>query len=218
MKKSFIILSALLLIVLNFSAWAQEEVARDVLELNFYGGLGIPTGDFSNWHDSLGGKTGYIVGIDVGYFVTPQLVAGINFKYSQYSIDNSPTDKAADGLNHRLYNPNLYLKYYFPSQSNWSPYIKAHVGIENPKFTTFVINPNGNRYRQESYDPAFAIGGGAGLFYYTSDYSGIFLETNYHYASTSDVTADYLGRTYKFDGNISVVDIHAGVRILIDKQ
>lgn len=211
---TLIFLVALLTFAFNLSASAQdgEEFEKDVLEVNFFGGLGIPTGEITDWSGSLGAKSGFDAGIDIGYFATAQLVVGFNFTFSQFSID---AQDEASGLKHRLYNPNLYVKYYLDLESDWSPYAKAHVGVENPKFTTFVTNPVHDRYRQVSYDPAVAFGLGAGLFYYTSDYSGLFLEVNYHYAATSDAEAAYEGNTYTFDDNLSAIDIHAGIRILI---
>ena len=219
MKKSVIVLTALLLLALNFSAFAQEEeTERDVLEVNFYGGLGIPMGDMKDWHDSLGAKTGYEFGVEMGYFVTPKLITGIGFTYSQFGIDNSPTDLAADGLKHRLYNPNVYVKYNFEGESNWVPYVKGHVGADFAKFTTFVTNPNGDRYRQISYDPALSFGFGAGVFYYTADYGGLYLEANYNYISSSEVECEYEGNTYVFGSDMSTLEIRAGIRILIGNQ
>ncbi|MCK4460321.1 MAG: hypothetical protein KAW46_00870, partial [candidate division Zixibacteria bacterium] len=63
--------------------------------------------------------------------------------------------------------------------------------------------------------PVFAAGIGLGLFYYSADYSGIFLEINYHYAATSDAKCEYLNETLTFDETLGVLDIHAGVRVMI---
>ncbi len=218
MKKLVIVASALFLVFYTFgtTVLAQEEVVeKDVAEVNLIGGVSLPTGDSKNFGDSLGAKTGYLMGIDIGYIATLQLVTGFNFTYSQYSIDNSPTDTKADGLKHRLYSPNVYVKYYLNSQSNLQPYVRGSVGLAFPKFTTFVKNPNGDRYRQVSYDPAFCYGVGAGLFYYTADYGGLFLEANYMRAATKDVSVNYEGNTYKFGKDLSFFDIRAGVRIVI---
>ncbi len=207
-------LAVFLVVALSGSVFAQddEDYERDVLEATFYGGLGLPGGDITDWNDTLGAKTGYELGFELGYFATESIVVGINFYFSEFAIDAN--DVASD-MKHRLYNPNLYLKYYFPMESNFSPYVKGHVGLENVKFATFVSNENGDRYRQLSYDPALAFGFGAGLFYYTSDYSGLFLEANYHIASTSDVEANYEGNTYVFGSDVATFDIHAGIRVLI---
>ncbi len=218
MKKLVIVTSALLLVFSAFgtSALAQDEaVEKDVAEINFIGGLSLPTGDSKNFGDSLGAKTGYQIGIDIGYFATLNLVTGFNFTFSQYGIDNSPTDTRAEGLKHRVYSPNAYVKYYLNTQANLQPYVRGSVGIAFPKFTTFVTNPNGDRYRQISYDPAFCYGVGAGAFYYTADYGGLFLEADYMRASTKNVKADYEGNSYKFGSDLSFFDVRAGIRIVI---
>ncbi|HKK20960.1 MAG TPA: hypothetical protein VJ983_05755 [candidate division Zixibacteria bacterium] len=218
MKKLVIVASTLLLTFYAFGSTvlAQEEVVeKDVAEVNFIGALSLPTGDTKNFGDSLGAKTGYQLGIDVGYIATLQLVTGFNFTYSQFGIDNSPTDTKATGLKHRLYNPNVYVKYYLNGQSNLQPYVRGSVGLAFPKFTTFVKNPNGDRYRQVSYDPALSYGVGLGLFYYTADYGGLYVEGNYMRASTKDVKANYEGNTYKFGSDLSFFDIRAGIRIVI---
>lgn len=216
MKKSVFLIAIAVLLSLNLSVLAQdEEIEKDFMEINMFGGLNVPSSGISDWNDSLGAKTGYGMGFDIGYFVTIKFVAGIKFNYSEYGIDNSPTDSAATDLTHRLYSPGIYAKYYFMPESNWQPYVKGHIGIDYPKFTTFVTNPAGDRYRQLSYDPALAYGIGVGLFRYTSDFGGFFVEANYHYAKAQDVEADYEGNIYTFGENISTLDIHAGVRIMI---
>ena len=203
-----LVLVFLLLCSLSVVAQDYEEEERDILEVSLFGGVGIPSGGISDWSDSLGAKTGWAVGVDFGYFLKSNLVLGLNFTYVQFEID---ADNEANQLNHRLYNPSLYLKYYFFGEGNFAPYLKAHVGVDNAKFATFVPDPG--RYRELSYDPSFAFGGGAGVFYYTSDYSGLFLEVNYHQGLTDGAQKDYEGRTYDFGENIGLIDIHAGISV-----
>lgn len=217
MKKLSILLAIFMVVAINFSALAQdEEIERDVLEVNIYGGLGIPTGGISNWNDSLGAKTGFAYGAEIGYFLKPNMIAGFNFSYIQFGVD-APNE--ASELNHRLYNPSLYLKYYFEGESNLVPYLKAHVGVDNPKFTTFVGtsfgSTAGNRYREESYNPVFAYGFGGGLFYYTADYSGLFFEFNYHRGASKSAEASYGGSTFLFGSDIANFDLRLGIRMLI---
>jgi len=212
MKRLSLLLVFLLIFAVNITALAQEGEEKDLFEVNLYGGMGIPSGSISDWNDSLGAKMGWDIGFDFGYFIKPNITLGINFVYTEFGVD---ADNVASELNHRLYNPNFYIKYYFEGESNLVPYLKGHLGIENPKFATFVSNEEGNRYREKSYDPCFAYGFGAGLFYYTADYSGLFLEINYHGASSESAKANYSGIEYEFGENIGVIDIHAGIRILI---
>ena len=201
----------LLLCSLTAVAQEYEEEERDILEFSVFGGGAFPGNSIKNWQDTLGAKSGFDLGFDFGYFLTPDLVLGLNFTYAQFAID---TDNEAKSLHHRLYNPALYLKYYFfIENSNFAPYVKGHVGVDNPKFTTFIGNVGLPRYRELSYDPAFAFGGGVGLLYYTSYYSGLFVEVNYHRALSKDVTKTYEGETYKFGENISLIDVHAGISV-----
>ncbi|UCE25455.1 MAG: hypothetical protein JSU74_05255 [Candidatus Zixiibacteriota bacterium] len=218
MKNSLILLSVLILLTLNVSALAQddeEDYERDVLEINFFGGLDAPTGEMLDWKDTLGAKAGFNFGLDLGYFVKEQLVAGFGFRFGQYSIDAADADLAAAELKHRLYNPHLYVKYYLMPYSDISPYLKANAGLTFLKFTTWVSNENGDRYRQLSYDPAYSFGIGGGIFLFTADYGGLFVEGNYHHVSGSSVEAEYEGGTYSFDEDISAWDFHLGLRILV---
>jgi hypothetical protein len=218
MKKSLILLCGLVFLMSTCVALAQdeeEEYAHDALEIDFFGGVDGPTGDMLDWQDSLGAKTGFDFGFDVGYFLKEALVAGVGFRYSQYSIDAAEEDLVAATLKHRSYNPNLYLKYLLFPVSDFSPYVKVGAGLTFLKFTTWVENPNGDRYRQIAYDPALSWSVGAGGFMYTADYGGFFVEGNYHYVSAGDVEAEYEGNTYVFGDNLALWDIRAGVRILV---
>ncbi len=206
---------ALSLLLIGGTALAQDEdfFVKDVLEVNFYGGAGIPSGNLSDFSDSLGAETGINYGLDLGYFLTNDMVFGFNFSYTQFSIKDS--DDTGD-LNHKLYSPNLYLKYYFTGESDFIPYLKGSAGLEFAKFTTFVDNSAGRRYREISYDPVLAYGAGAGFFYFVSDFSGLFLEANYRAAvSAAETEATYQDDIYLFGSELSRIDIHAGVRILI---
>lgn len=213
MKKLLLLLTLSLLVLLNATAFAQDE-ERDVLELNFWGGMGMPTGDIKDFGDSLGAKSRYSLGAEIGYYFTPDIVVGFGAAYYDFNIDNSPTDTKAEGLHHRLYSPSIYVKYIIPTESNFSPYVKAHVGLDYAKFTTFVTNLNGDRYRQLSYDPSFSYGIGGGLFYFTNDYSGLFFEADYHMASTSDAEHSYEGDIYVFGSNTAILDLRLGIRVL----
>ena len=213
MKNLFLI--GLSLLFISGTALAQDEdfFVKDILELTFYGGAGIPSGSLSDFSDTLGAETGLNYGLDLGYFATNNLVIGFNFSYTQFSIKDSD---GTGNLNHKLYSPNLYLKYYFTGESDFVPYLKTSAGLEFAKFTTFVDNSAGRRFREISYDPVFAYGAGAGIFYFVSDFSGLFLEANYRAAvSAADTEATYQDDIYKFGSDLGRIDIHAGVRILI---
>lgn len=214
MKFWSILLALILVFAINTVAFAQEDdEERDLLEICFYGGLGSPMGGLTDWHDSLGAKMGWSLGLDLGYFMKPNLVVGVNFQYTQFGIDGPDN---LEGSSHRLYNPNLYAKYFFTGESDFEPYIKGHVGLENPKFTTSLEAQS--KYRAISYDASLAVGLGVGLFYYRTDYSGLFIEVNYNYADTKGVERDFGGRTLSFEETVGVLDIHAGVRVLVGSE
>ncbi len=222
MKKSLILLSALLLLVFNVAALAQddteevEEYESDVLEITLFGGIDSPVGNMLDWKDTLGAKVGYDFGVDVGYFINDAMVGGLGFRFSEYSIHASENDAFAGNLKHRSYNPYLYFKYYpFPTSTLLSPYLKANAGFTFLKFTTWVENENGDRYRQISYDPAFTFGFGGGVFIYTSDFGGFFVESSYYLINSDGVEAEYEGDTYLFGEDVSAWDVRGGIRILI---
>jgi opacity protein-like surface antigen len=232
MKKSLILLSVIFVLVFNLAAVAQDEedYEHDVAEFVVYGGVDVPFGDILEWSGpssdaiddiapttatELGAKVGYNMGFDLGYFFAEPLVVGLGFRFSEYSIDSDENDTVADGLKHRLYNPNIFAKYYPMPTSDFSPYLKANVGLTFLKFTTWVSNENGDRYRQLAYDPAFSYGIGGGLFLYTADYGGFFVEGNYNYVASNTAETEYEGNLYTFDENLSSWEIRGGIRILI---
>ena len=179
-------------------------------------GLPLQQADADKLYDR-GAKTGWDIAIDLGYYVTPRLTAGVNFRYTEFGIDSDLDGSQA----HRLFNPNLYAKYAFEGESYFVPFVKCWVGMENAKFSTAVLNrsaiPGQQRiFRELSYHPAVAIGASLGLFYYTADYSGLFLEAGYHYAMTDDAVGTYLGADdYVFGENAGVFTLNAGVKMII---
>lgn len=211
MRKWSWLLGVVMLLALGTGAVAQEEEEyRDVAEVLVYGGVSIPGQGVNNFLDTLGAKTGWDVGVSAGLFLTPSLVLGLDFTYAQYGID---TDNDMITLKHRFYNPMLYLKYYFFSESNLVPYVKGTAGLYLPKFTTQITNDDGTnrRLRELSYGPALAVGASAGVMLYIHDYGGLFLEGSYQYAKTdkSDKTLGAL--TYEFGETTGLLNIHFGV-------
>ena len=91
----------------------------------------------------------------------------------------------------------------------------SQYGLTFLKFTTWVENDNGDRYRQISYDPATTYGFGGGFFLYTANYGGFFVESNYYMINSKNAEAEYEGDTYFFGENVSAWDIRGGIRILI---
>lgn len=207
---------ALIIGLVTFVAWstgfAQEAEEKDFLEATIYGGLASPTGGLSNWSDTLGAKSGFLAGVEVGYFLTPSIVLGIGLTYNQLGIDATG---AASERNHRFYNVALYGKYYLFSESRFAPYFKAQAGVDNAKFATSVRDNDGGdpKYREMSYDPAFAIGAGAGVFYYTSDVSGFFVEAGIHQGFTKSAKGTYQANSYTFGESSTLLDLRLGLAL-----
>ncbi len=213
MKKVLLTASLLIVAAAPIAGGQEQEVfVKDLMEVTFFGGGGFPSGDIKEFSDTVGAKAGYSLGLEAGFFATNNLVAGLNFTFTEFQVEDRAN---ATGLHHKLYNPNLYLKYYFTGQSNFVPYLKVHGGLEFAKFATLVGNTAPRRYREISYDPALAFGAGAGLFIFTTDFSGLFAEVNYHHAQSRDSEATHQGPQYVFNSDIDVFNIHAGIRILI---
>ena len=234
MRKIAILLAVFFIFTCSLTL-AQEDEERDILEVAIFGGLALPIGGITSWHDSIGlsASMGWDMGLEIGYFVTPNLVLGLNFTYYNIAISNETepvlTPDAVNyggpgvaflnlvnnpnDLTHRLYNPSFYLKYYFFGESNLVPYLKGHIGIDNPKFTTKIRETPNPRYRSLSYDPVLGFGFGGGIFYYTSDYSGLFIDGNFHYSASKNAEKEYYDVTYKLDENIMYFDIRAGISV-----
>lgn len=201
----------------------EEEYVKDFMEVAVYFGGAVPMGGLSDWSttnletgtEQIGTKFGFNTGFDVGHFLTMNLVLGLNFHYSQFAVDSDST--AVADMKHRIYSPALYVKYYFSGESNLVPYIRGQAGVDILKYATRVYDPNVDQgsfeYRELSYDPAFAFAFGAGLFYYTHDFGGLYIEANYRTALSSDVEAGYEGRSYSFGETASTLDVHAGIKV-----
>lgn len=192
-------------------AVVEEEEVRDLLEVGIYGGVGLVSGGAKDYFDTLGAKTAIAVGGDLGYFFTHDLAVGLSFVANFHSID---TETEAKDMHHYFYSPRLYGKYYFFGESEFAPYVKAHAGVDIPKFATRVFDQDyGFKFRSLTYDPVFAWGLGGGVFYYSSESSGLFLEANYHMSMTDGTEAEYQGQTFTFQDNTSIIDIHAGIKV-----
>jgi len=220
MKRMSVVGAVFLVLLFSMNVMAQDDeyAYNDILEFAIYGGIGLPGGDLTDWGDTLalGAKASPSIGFDFGYFVTPAITVGISFVYTSFGLDTDANTDFVSNLNHRTYEPSLYAKYHFVSETNILPYLKAQVGLSNPKFVTAVQEPGQPpRYRELSYSTSLSLTGGAGVFYYVHDYGGIFLEANYHYGFTDSAEKDYAGTTYVFGSNLQTIDIHAGIRVIV---
>ena len=67
------------------------------------------------------------------------------------------------------------------------------------------------RNRELSYSPGISFGAAAGVFRYTSDYSGLFLQAGYMMAMTDDSDKTKGSTTYLFGENTGIIDLRAGI-------
>ena len=86
------------------------------------------------------------------------------------------------------------------------------------KFSTLVSDNGEQKYRELGYKPALSLGGGVGAFYYTSDYSGFFVEANLSEGFTKNVSKTFQDTEYKFGENITVLDFRAGIQVFFGKK
>lgn len=215
MKKLATIGIVLAMLLLPLVAMAQEEQEKDLLEFGIFGGVSLPVGAVTSWNDSLGAKAGFGFGFDGGYFLSPSLTLGAAFAYHQLGMEKTSIDNTQ---HHRLYNPSLYLKYHFFGNSNLVPYVKVNAGAAFVKFSTLVSDNGEQKYRELGYKPALSLGGGVGAFYYTSDYSGFFVEANLSEGFTKNVSKTFQDTEYKFGENITVLDFRAGIQVFFGKK
>ena len=213
MKRSFWILVIASLVALPLGLMAQDEAEeeRDLLELNLYGGFSIPAGGIKDFSDTLGAKTGIGGGFDFGVFIKQNITLGLGFSYTTFDIDN---DNPVVTQKHQLFSPNVFVRYYFPSSGDLVPFVHGRVGLDFPKFSTEVLDNGTLKFRELAYSPSLAAGLGAGIFVYTSDYSGFFLEADYRQTFADSAEKEYKGVDYIFGENYGLIDIRAGIHIL----
>ena len=194
--------------------WAQDEATagdeKDVLEVNVGAGLGLPMGAIKDWKDTLGAKSGPAGIFHVGYFLSANLVLGVNFTFDQFGIDSSDPNLKQ---HHRLYSPGLYLKYHFFGTSDLVPFVELDAGADFVKFSTHVYDNGDPKYRELGYQPGFALGLAAGVHYYTSDFGGLFLQAGYHHGFTKNLTKTYGGNEYTFGENLNLLTLTAGIQV-----
>jgi hypothetical protein len=215
MKKLVIVGLALALMTLPIMASADDSAEKDLLEVGFGAGLGIPAGGVTSWNDSLGAKSGFGLGFEVGYFLSPNVTLGFSMKYDQLGRKATAVDPKQ---HHRIYNPALYLKYHFFGNGNLTPYVSANVGLMFPKFSALVQDQGVTKYRELGYRPGLAVGVGAGAFYYTTDWSGIFIGADFTQGFTKKVSKMYGNDKYTFGENTTLLGIRAGIQVFFEPK
>jgi hypothetical protein len=130
-------------------------------------------------------------GVDFGVFIKSNVTLGFGFNYSQFEIDN---ENPIITHKHRVFNPNLFLRYYLPTSGDIAPYVHGRVGLDFPKFSTEVVDDGTRKFRELAYSPSLAA--------------------DYHQAFSDGSDKEYKGVTYKFNENYGLLDIRVGVHLL----
>ncbi|SYZ73556.1 exported hypothetical protein [Candidatus Zixiibacteriota bacterium] len=207
MKKSVLLITTAIVLILAAGAMAQDEGGKTRnFEVGVYTGLSLPMGDLKNWNDSMGAKTGFDFGLSGGYFLKENLSLGGYFTYTQFPV------KLYSNMHYRFYNVGAYCKYAFVGESDWEPYVKIKAGADFAKFATWT-EKDLNRLRELSYKPGLGMSLGAGILRYTSDNGGLFLEGEYHFAPLKSQKATYRDVDYKFDHNVNFLSFRFGVNV-----
>jgi len=213
MKSLRLLFTLMALVLFSITAYAQDEDEEKWrnFEVGITGGLSLPSGDLSDWNDSLGAETGFNLGIYGGYYFTADFCTGVYFTYTQ---EGMPEDWS---LNYKFYDMGAYAKYAFSNESNFEPYVKLSAGVVWPKFPTWVTEEQ-NRLREQSYDPALSLGGYVGLLWYTAEYGGLYLEAGYHSNFTDGTGTDWHGEKYELDANANYMEVKAGIMVFFGSE
>jgi len=203
-------LTAVLLLAIPSFADDDEEKWRN-FEVSLSTGLSIPSGDITDWYDSLGAESGFHIGLAGGYYFTEGFCAGIYFNYSRWGL---PGDY---GLNFQNYDVGSYLKYSLVNESNFEPYIKVSGGVVMPKYPTWET-ADFNILREQSYDAGYGFAGFLGITWFTSDFGSIFLELGYHNDLVDGVTANNFGIDYTLEGNTTYLELSTGVTVFFGPE
>ena len=212
MKKIKLLFALASILLLATSVMAQEEEKEAKwrnFEVSINTGLTQP-GDFlSHWQDTLGAKLGFNLAVSGGYYFNNSFCTGLYFSYTQMNI------KGDWSRIFRMYDFGSYAKYALVGESNFEPYGKLSVGINAPKYPTWIPPEARNHLREQSYTPGMSAALYAGLLYYTSDNGGIFFEAGYHNDFLKDARSDYantaIGENVKyFEFRIGVTVFYGG--------
>jgi hypothetical protein len=205
MKKTFTIVSAILITFLSFTAKAQDDKPQAKSYIDFWGGQSIPTGSFkqTDYSNNSAGfaKTSVTLGLDVAIYVYKNLAIATTLSFQdQGELSQSDAAILADGYNtsfkndettvtivNRYHNVNLMTgpQYTF-MYKKFTLDLRAYGGIvkstSTPAITVlfdFSSSPGQTLYQYNSTAWAFGYGGGAGLRYSLSDSWDAGIKVNY---------------------------------------
>lgn len=177
-----------------------------IFEMSIGGGFAIPVGDFNDYWDTLGARTGLELDFSGGYFLTPNLSIGVAFEYAQFSIDNPNNPQ-----HYRLYTFGGYGKYFSGLDSRVSPYLRVQGGVTIPNFSSPLVMTPGAAFRESQFDVAFDGLIGVGARISTSDKGGIFFEAAYRFTPLAGATSSFGNEPLTLPGDVSHIQLTAGI-------
>lgn len=220
MRNFRVLIILALAIFLAGNAMAQDDEENPKwrnFEVTLTGGFSFPMGDFKDWNDSLGAKTGNNFGGAGGYYFNNRLCLGGYFEYAQFALEEPNTEISVSTMHYKLYKVGGYIKYALVGESYWEPFARLRAGATFAKFPTWIGDEN-LRLREVSYDPEVSAGLDLGLLYYTSDYGGVFLQVSYNYERLEKTVGTSFDKDYILPHNVNYFSLNAGVTVFFGPE
>jgi opacity protein-like surface antigen len=187
MKRSWLVISALLGWLLVDATPAGAQTDEDTGEVSAYGGLGF---------GSLGshGSAGAASGIEISKYALGVIDASF-MPLGTHTL--RPTSGAASKS--RLYDFNFTVHFQVPPHHGWAPYVLMGGGVLLDFYHVTRTGPDGTIYDRGRNDGRFGFETGAGVRYYLRDHWG--LKAEYRCTVSSENFSRILfGVFYRFEG------------------
>jgi opacity protein-like surface antigen len=193
------------LIVLSVSVTRASDL-KGRFGLSGQGGVVVPMGDFAD-ENKFNADMGFGFGGSAEYFATNSLAIGGTFRYTINGVGND----AGIDADYKISNYGAFVKYLFPTASNFMPYIRLDMGLYKPKLSA----SSGSAEASLTFDAKFGFGGGGGVMFQASDNVLAGAEVLFHNAMTNGAKADMDGGEAEMLYDIQFLTIYAGVTFLV---
>ncbi|MCK4549330.1 MAG: outer membrane beta-barrel protein [Candidatus Krumholzibacteria bacterium] len=184
MRKICMLMVSILILALPAASFGVE---KGDMEFGIGAGAGIPIGDFGDF-----AKTGYLFGVNFGYYVTPVFTLGLKADYHHFGASEDYMDilelLLVEGLeaDFSIFQGTAYARYILVP-GKFAPYIKGGAGLYNVKETWSGGDESG-----DSSDSYFGISGGLGAQFQGEGMTGGFVEMLFHNAFADDENVQYI--------------------------